>query len=573
MKKLTSYSKRVKYTYVKTTLATLFVSLFFLKGYAAFEKTGENYFHVFLNGNEIGTVGEADRAEQLLQEARRNIASQSDDMIFMDADLKLVGEEVLWGTLDNEDNLLAAMERELESSIRETSHRSYTMKVNEYMVNLSSVEDVESLLQAAVDKYDSEDKFSVELTHDAQKEFNVLTTEVVNKQELTAQEEQKEESIYAGGVQSVLDQAGSQADQQGEKDFEDYDLGLMTMDFAEKVEIVETYLPESMLTPLDQAIEDVIKDQETPGEYEVVSGDTLSEISIKVNIPMDQIIAMNSETLTDENSTIRVGDKLIITVPQPELSVERMEQNYYEEIYDADVIYVDNDSWYTTQTKILQQPSAGFRRVVADVSYLNDREVTRDILKEEVVMEAVPKIVERGTKIPPTYIKPISGGRLSSNFGRRKSPTKGASSYHKGVDWSVPTGTAVFASCGGTVARAGWGSGYGYCVYINHEDGRQTRYGHLSKVLVKVGQTVKQGERTALSGNTGVSTGVPISDAESHLPRVPAATIRVWTGRFLPELRYLHPAAVQWPEPDGEVDTVIVSISTMKTADRPDTDI
>ena len=201
------------------------------------------------------------------------------------------------------------------------------------------------------------------------------------------------------------------------------------------------------------------------------------------------------------------GESLFIHVPQPELSVERMEQNYYEEIYDADVIYVDNDSWYTTQTKILQQPSAGFRRVVADVSYLNDREVTRDILKEEVVMEAVPKIVERGTKIPPTYIKPISGGRLSSNFGRRKSPTKGASSYHKGVDWSVPTGTAVFASCGGTVARAGWGSGYGYCVYINHEDGRQTRYGHLSKVLVKVGQTVKQGERIALSGNTGVSTG------------------------------------------------------------------
>lgn len=309
------------------------------------------------------------------------------------------------------------------------------------------------------------------------------------------------------GVQIALNQAGAQAEEQGEKDFGDYDLGLMTMDFAEKVEIVETYLPESMLTPLDQAIEDVIKDQETPGEYEVVSGDTLSEISIKVNIPIDQIIAMNSETLTDENSTIRVGDKLIITVPEPELSVERMEQNYYEEIYDADVIYVDNDSWYTTQTKILQQPSAGFRRVVADVSYLNDREVTRDILKEEVVMEAVPKIVERGTKIPPTYIKPISGGRQSSGFGRRKSPTKGASSYHKGVDWSVPTGTAVFASCGGTVAKAGWGSGYGYCVYINHEDGRQTRYGHLSKVLVKAGQTVKQGERIALSGNTGISTG------------------------------------------------------------------
>ena len=195
-----------------------FVSLFFLKGYAAFEKTGENYFHVFLNGNEIGTVGEADRAEQLLQEARRNIASQSDDMIFMDADLKLVGEEVLWGTLDNEDNLLAAMERELESSIRETSHRSYTMKVNEYMVNLSSVEEW-SLCCRQQWTNDSEDKFSVELTHDAQKEFNVLTTEVVNKQELTAQEEQKEESIYAGGVQSVLDQAAPRQTSRGKKRF------------------------------------------------------------------------------------------------------------------------------------------------------------------------------------------------------------------------------------------------------------------------------------------------------------------------------------------------------------------
>ena len=63
------------------------------------------------------------------------------------------------------------------------------------------------------------------------------------------------------------------------------------------------------------------------------------------------------------------------------------------------------------------------------------------------------------------------------------------------------------ASSSGTVARAGWGSGYGYVVYINHEDGRQTRYGHLSKVLVSVGQHVKQGQKIALSGNTGVSTG------------------------------------------------------------------
>ena len=71
----------------------------------------------------------------------------------------------------------------------------------------------------------------------------------------------------------------------------------------------------------------------------------------------------------------------------------------------------------------------------------------------------------------------------------------------------MPVGTSVVASSGGTVAKAGWGSGYGYVVYIQHPDGKQTRYGHLSKVLVKAGQKVKQGEKIALSGNTGVSTG------------------------------------------------------------------
>ena len=65
----------------------------------------------------------------------------------------------------------------------------------------------------------------------------------------------------------------------------------------------------------------------------------------------------------------------------------------------------------------------------------------------------------------------------------------------------------LVAACGGTVAKAGWGSGYGYVVYINHPDGRQTRYGHLSKVLVKPGQSVSQGQKIALSGNTGRSTG------------------------------------------------------------------
>ena len=78
---------------------------------------------------------------------------------------------------------------------------------------------------------------------------------------------------------------------------------------------------------------------------------------------------------------------------------------------------------------------------------------------------------------------------------------------HKGVDWSVPVGTSVYASSGGTVTRAGWSSSYGYCVYIQHPDGKETRYAHCSKLYVSVGDTVVQGQLIALSGNTGDSTG------------------------------------------------------------------
>ena len=222
---------------------------------------------------------------------------------------------------------------------------------------------------------------------------------------------------------------------------------------------------------------------------------------------MERIVEMNSELLDSVNTTIHVGDKLIITIPEPELSVTRTETKYYEEIYDADTIYIENPDWYTNQQVVRQQPSAGFRKITVEENFVNDTVVERVILKQELIKESVPLIVERGMKVPPTYIKPISGGRISSYFGKRNAPTKGASTYHQGIDWATPTGTSVMASCGGTVSKAGWASGYGYCVFIDHEDGRQTRYGHLSKVLVKVGQKVRQGEKIALSGNTGVSTG------------------------------------------------------------------
>ena len=503
MKKKKNNHKKYKLTYIISTVFTLFFCMLFVKGYTLFEKTGDNIFHIQVNGQDVGTLGDREEAEELLIQARRNVASASKELMFMEAKLSITGEEILWGHVDDRETVLENMETALRGSIQETMHRSYTLKVNEYIVNLASVEEVDQLLQAAVDKYDSDGKFRVELVYDNNREFNVLTTSIIDS---TRTEDHGNAVAYEGGVQCLIASIKEPIDTREEKALEDYDTGIMEMDFSEEVEIVESYLPKSQLTLLSEAIEQVTKEQEVPSVYEVVSGDTLSAIEHKVNIPMDEIVAMN-DSLESINSILRIGQQLVITVPEPELSVTRVEVQAYDEVYDAPVEYIYNDNWFTTQTKVHQAPSAGFRKVVAQVYYVNDKEVSRVLLKEEIIMEAVPKRVEKGTKIPPTYIKPISGGIKTSGFGSRNEPIKGAGTNHKGVDWGTPIGTPVYASCSGTVARAGWVSGYGYAVYINHEDGNQTRYGHLSKVLVKAGQTVKQGDRIALSGNTGQSTG------------------------------------------------------------------
>ena len=498
--------KYLKFTFIKYTALTLFLSMLFVAGYQPLEKTGENVWHVKVNGVEVGTVDDPAKADKMLWDARYQIQSEKEGFTFLEAELEVTGEEILWGYVDEENYVRANMFRVLSSAVQSTLKNSYAVKVKGYLVNLSTKEEVEELFQAAIDKYDDSGAFQVRLVHDDGKKFGAYTT-VVEKRQEEAVTETVEENLFEAGAQIPLSIEGKVFEEPKEKDFDDFDYGVMSMDLAENVEVVRAYLPVSELSPVEEAIDHLVREQEVPKEYTIVSGDTLSEIALKVNVPMDQIVEMNRDLLDSVNTPIHVGEKLIITVPEPELSVTRRETKYYEEIYDADTVYIENDSWYTNEQVVRQQPSAGFRKISVEENYLNDTVVERIILKQELIKEAVPLIVERGTKVPPTYIKPISGGRISSYFGKRNKPTAGASTYHQGIDWATPVGTSVMASCGGTVSKAGWASGYGYCVFIDHEDGKQTRYGHLSKVLVKVGQKVRQGEKIALSGNTGVSTG------------------------------------------------------------------
>lgn len=498
-------TKKEKWALIKGLGLAVIVSAFFLPSYTKPVSTGNNMFYLYLNGVEVGKSSKGD-AEDYVRMARKQVAAEKEGLAMMEAALSVEGYEVYFGKVDSQETIVANMAAVLRESEKETLERSYTVKINDFTADLASSQEVQQLLDAVLAEYDTEDHYSVHLVMDPTRELNVLTTQISNRKEEKEIERADSDFHKEVGLDAYLNQVLEEIEPDREKAFSEYELGLVSLAYGETVEIVEAYMPKEELMPVKQAIELVTKKQEKNKIYEVAAGDTLSEIAEENGLSIERLIEINP-AIENANSMIRVGDEIIVTSPEPELSVIRQEQLYYEEDYDAEVVYIDNDAWYTTDKVTRQEPSAGHRKVVAVVTYRNDTELSREIQKEEVTIPAVAKIVERGTKIPPTFIRPISGGRTSSSFGRRKAPTKGASTYHKGIDWAVPTGTAVMASSGGTVTKAGWGSGYGYVVYIDHGDGRQSRYAHLSKVLVKAGQKVVQGQKIALSGNTGRSTG------------------------------------------------------------------
>jgi len=138
-------------------------------------------------------------------------------------------------------------------------------------------------------------------------------------------------------------------------------------------------------------------------------------------------------------------------------------------------------------------------------------------LKAQPNREAPRTMQENSNKLSPadaaesarevfTPILPVNVP-VSSAFGARKDPFTGKSEFHKGVDLAAPAGTPVVAALPGRVISAGYESGYGNTVLVEHDGGLRTRYGHLASINVKAGDRVTSDDALGKVGSTGRSTG------------------------------------------------------------------
>ena len=292
---------------------------------------------------------------------------------------------------------------------------------------------------------------------------------------------------------------------------------------AEPAAVPAAEIPAELPEEQTEALEEV----DPPREYAllcldglpVFAFDTVAEASSAVAAYVDRYAGehVDSAALV-ENVSVKMGEAepwLLTAANEFDslapilLHVETVSHSHEEELFPYLVEIVYDETMYTDE-RVLEQTGHRGRRVTLYEEKALNGETVSVVSSVTVDVAPVNEIVRVGTKehiSTGTYLWP-SEGVLTSTFGRRYVAV--GSSFHKGIDVADAYGSSITASDGGVVLFAGWESGYGKLVKLQHENGDVTYYGHCSSLLVSEGDVVQQGQEIALMGSTGVASGVHV---------------------------------------------------------------
>ena len=273
---------------------------------------------------------------------------------------------------------------------------------------------------------------------------------------------------------------------------------------VEPVKVETTYVsPEQILTP-EQTRRMMLYGQAEPKETVIFDEDSsLWYISNDHGLTEEELILLNPEVEGLKWADL-LGMELDVTPLNPIVTVETEKETVNVSAIAYETEYIDDDTMLKGQTTIKQEGKDGEHLERTQVFYENGTKVSSELVEETTVSEPVNEIIIRGTKVVsgvgsgnwvwPTTTRNVTCGYLCY-------------SGHYAIDISAYVGQPVYAADSGVIVSAGYSSGYGYNILINHKNGYYTRYAHLSSLNVSSGQTVEAGQTIGLAGNTGNSTG------------------------------------------------------------------
>ena len=239
---------------------------------------------------------------------------------------------------------------------------------------------------------------------------------------------------------------------------------------------------ENILTPSESNVAFVELDN-VEYTFSLVSRDEVNEDEVMLTLEQSaQNVYRVYEVADLNNEETKV---YVNTMEEAEEIVSTLKEQYSEIEPDLVInqIYLDNADEVNEETiKLAKQ------------------ELTNSLQEE---LEEKQEIDSRTVNGIYLAVVPVTG-RITSRFGAVESIRDHT---HKGIDIAATRGTPILATASGTVTFAGWSSGYGYLVKIDHGNGVETYYGHCSKLYVSAGDTVEAGEQIAAVGSTGNSTG------------------------------------------------------------------
>lgn len=205
--------------------------------------------------------------------------------------------------------------------------------------------------------------------------------------------------------------------------------------------------------------------------------------------------------------------------------LQQRDDNLYRVLFGADPIPISirqgTNSKINYYDQLAQMTNS---QMVADLTAkvdLLEKEIYVQAKSYDELLELAKNQATRMEHLPA--IQPVLNEdlkRVASGYGMRVDPVYHVRRFHRGMDFSAPTGTEVFATGNATVKFTGWKQGYGNTIILDHGFGYETLYAHLHKSLVRKGQKVRRSDIIALVGNTGKSTG-PHLHYEVHLDGKP----------------------------------------------------